>query len=79
ALDFFMQVCALQWSQHQKEILSSHGYSLNQLCVWKYPSMIRIAELQGHTARVIHLAQSPEETTVASVAADETLRFWRVF
>ncbi|XP_024530677.1 cell division cycle 20.2, cofactor of APC complex [Selaginella moellendorffii] len=79
SIDTLSQVCALQWSRHQKEILSSHGYGLNQLCVWKYPSMIRIAELRGHTARVIHLAQSPEGTTVASAAADETLRFWRVF
>ena len=38
------QVCALQWSRHEKEILSSHGFSQNQLCLWKYPSMAKIAE-----------------------------------
>lgn len=51
------QVCALQWSQHERELLSSHGYSQNQLCLWRYPSMAKTAELQGHTARVLHLAQ----------------------
>ena len=25
------QVCALQWSAHDKELVSSHGYSHNQL------------------------------------------------
>lgn len=35
--------------------------------------------MSGHTARVLHLAQSPDGTTVCSAAADETLRFWRVF
>lgn len=37
-----VQVCALQWSRHEKEILSSHGFSQNQLCLWKYPSMAKV-------------------------------------
>ena len=41
--------------------------------------MRKIAELRGHTSRVLHLALSPDGTTVASAAADETLRFWKVF
>ena len=53
--------------------------SQNQLCLWKYPSMAKVAELTGHTSRVLHLAQSPDGTTVVSAAADETLRFWRCF
>jgi cell division cycle protein 20 (cofactor of APC complex) len=53
--------------------------SQNQLCLWKYPSMAKVAELTGHTSRVLHLAQSPDGATVVSAAADETLRFWRCF
>jgi cell division cycle protein 20 (cofactor of APC complex) len=41
--------------------------------------MKRIADLKGHSSRVLHLALSPDGTTVASAAADETLRFWKVF
>jgi WD40 repeat protein len=41
--------------------------------------MRKIADLRGHTSRVLHLALSPDGTTVASAAADETLRFWKVF
>lgn len=33
----------------------------------------------GHTARILNLTMSPDGTTVASVAADETLRLWRCF
>ena len=73
------QVCALQWNPYDKEILSSHGYINNQLCIWKYPKVKKIAELRGHTSRVLHLALSPDGTTIASAAADETLRFWKVF
>ena len=41
--------------------------------------MVKVAEFTGHTSRVLHMAQSPDGTTVVSAAADETLRFWRVF
>ena len=71
-------MCALQWSAHDKELVSSHGYSHNQLILWKYPSMVKVAELTGHTSRVLHMAQSPDGTTVVSAAADETLRFWKI-
>jgi len=27
---------------------------------------------------VLHMAQSPDGTTIVSAAADETLRFWRI-
>jgi cell division cycle protein 20 (cofactor of APC complex) len=77
-IDTHSQVCALQWSKHDKEIVSSHGYSHNQLILWKYPSMVKVAELTGHTSRVLHMAASPDGTTVCSAAADETLRFWPI-
>lgn len=79
SVDTNSQVCSLQWSRHERELLSSHGFSQNQLCLWKYPSMVKMAELRGHTSRVLHLAQSPDGYTVASAAGDETLRFWQVF
>ena len=72
-------MCSLQWNKHERELLSSHGYSQNQLCLWKYPTMTKMAELTGHSARVLHMAQSPDGTTVVSAAADETLRFWKCF
>ena len=79
SIDTGSQVCSLVWSPHDKEILSSHGFSQNQLCLWKYPTMEKVKELTGHTARVLHLAASPDGQTVCSAAADETLRFWKVF
>jgi cell division cycle protein 20 (cofactor of APC complex) len=81
-VDTKSQVCALQWSIHDKELVSSHGFTHNQLILWKYEghgTVSKIAELTGHRSRVLHLAQSPDGTTVVSGAADETLRFWRIF
>lgn len=79
SIDTGSQVCALQWSPYEKEILSSHGYADNQLCLWKYPSMLRVKELKGHTSRVLHMAQSTDGSIVCTGAADETLRFWNIF
>jgi cell division cycle protein 20 (cofactor of APC complex) len=79
SVDTQSQVCSLQWSKTDKEILSSHGFRQNQLTLWKYPTLARVADLTGHQARVLHTAVSPDGTTVVSAAADETLRFWKVW
>jgi len=79
SIDTGSQVCSLLWSPHKKELVSSHGFSQNQLVLWAYPSMAKLKEFTGHTARVLHLDQSPDGSTVVSAAADETLRFWSIF
>ncbi|OQU82251.1 hypothetical protein SORBI_3006G202150 [Sorghum bicolor] len=66
-------------NKNERELLSSHGFTQNQLILWKYPSMVKLAELNGHTSRVLFMAQSPDGCNVASGAADETLRIWNVF
>ncbi|KAL6619986.1 hypothetical protein ACP70R_035125 [Stipagrostis hirtigluma subsp. patula] len=79
SVDAGSQVCALLWNKHDRDLLSSHGFAQNQLTLWKYPSMVKMADLNGHTSRVLSMAQSPDGYTVASAAADETLQFWNVF
>lgn len=78
-VDTGSQVCNLAWSQNCNEIVSTHGYSLNQIVVWRYPSMSKVTTLTGHTYRVLYLAMSPDGSTIVTGAGDETLRFWQVF
>lgn len=78
-IDTGSQVCNLAWSQNCNEIVSTHGYSLNQIVVWRYPSMSKVVTLTGHTYRVLYLAMSPDGSTIVTGAGDETLRFWQVF
>ncbi|KAI3929184.1 hypothetical protein MKX01_006420 [Papaver californicum] len=68
SVDTGSQVCSLLWNKNERELLSSHGYTENQLTLWKYPSMVKMV-----------ISLSPDGCTVASAAGDETLRFWTVF
>lgn len=55
-IDTGSQVCSLQWSLTSKELLSAHGFALNHLAVWRYPTLQQCGQLEGHTARVLHTA-----------------------
>lgn len=82
SIDTGSQVCSVLWSKHQRELCSSHGFSENQLILWKYgsrSSLTKVKELTGHTARILSLACSPDGSTVVSAAGDESLRFWNIF
>ena len=57
SVDTGSQVCALLWNQNERELLSAHGFNQNQLTLWKYPAMYKMAELTGHTSRVLYMAQ----------------------
>lgn len=79
SIDTKSQVSSLLWSKDYKELISSHGYSNNELIVWKYPALTKVGELRGHTARILGTSMSPDGSTVVSLGADETLRFWNCF
>jgi cell division cycle 20-like protein 1 (cofactor of APC complex) len=84
SFDTGSQVCNIDFSKNNNEIVSTHGFSQdpdsqNQIIVWKSPSMKKIASLKGHTYRVLYLAQSPDGQNIVTGAGDETLRFWNVF
>ena len=51
-VDTGSQVCALQWNEHHKEIISSHGFSDNQLIIWRYQDMHRVSH---HYAKIRYL------------------------
>lgn len=78
-IDTGSQVCNLAWSKNSNELVSTHGYSRNQIVVWKYNTMEQVASLTGHTYRVLYLSMSPGGQTIVTGAGDETLRFWNVF
>ena len=70
------QVSALVWSNGTHELVSSHGHKDPRIVIWQYPRMIPLVELRRPPSRVLGLSLSPDNTTLLSVHADETLRFW---
>lgn len=78
SFDTGSQVCSLLFNKYEREIISSHGFSKNQISIWSYPSMKKITELTGHTNRVLYTSMSPDHSTLVSGSPDETLRFWKI-
>lgn len=61
SLDTGSQVCNLTFSKNVNELVSTHGFSQNQeiqnqIILWQYPKMKKMATLTGHTYRVLYLA-----------------------
>jgi len=72
------QICAMLFNPLEREVISSHGFTSNNITIWRYPTMEVVAELKGHKSRVLYMAMSPDGTTIVSGSADETLRFWNI-
>ncbi|KAF8980659.1 ubiquitin-protein transferase activating protein [Entomortierella lignicola] len=73
------QVTSIIWSTEYKEFMSSHGYPDNNISIYGYPSMNKIIDIPAHESRILHTALSPDGQTVATVASDENLKFWKLF
>jgi len=80
SIDTGNQVSAVMWSKTYRELVSAHGYSSNSLNIWKYPSLAHIKEIPAaHDSRILHMAMSPDGERIATVAADENLKIWKIF
>lgn len=78
-IDTGSQVCNLLFSKNVNELVSTHGYTDNQIHVWSYPQMKKLSTLTGHTYRVLYLSMSPDGRHIVTGAGDETLRFWDLY
>lgn len=79
SIDTGSQVTSLRWSPHYREIVSSSGFPDNSLSVWSYPTLVRNVEIPAHESRVLHSCLSPDGQMLATAAADESLKFWKIF
>ena len=79
SIDTGSQVTSLRWSTAYKELVSSSGFPDNSLSIWSYPSLVKNVEIPAHESRVLHSALSPDGQMLATAAADESLKFWKVF
>jgi cell division cycle 20-like protein 1 (cofactor of APC complex) len=76
ARDTGSQICNLQFSKREDEIISAHGFSKNEVIVWKVKNLQKVCTFSGHSCRVLYLGISPDGNSIVTGAGDETLRFW---
>ncbi|TRX93836.1 hypothetical protein FHL15_005218 [Xylaria flabelliformis] len=79
SIDTGSQVTSLRWSTSYREIVSSSGFPDNSLSIWSYPTLVRNIEIPAHESRVLHSCLSPDGQMLATAAADESLKFWKIF
>lgn len=75
------QVTGLLWTESNArtgELVSSHGYSENQITVWRAPSLTKLGDMRGHHGRVLCISSSPDDKNIVSAGADERLCFWSI-
>ena len=76
-------VCVLKCHPHLFQV-STHGYSQNQILVWKYPSLTQVAKLTGHSYRVLYLVSEiirvfsrfTETTFLFEMNLEAVIRAW---
>ena len=64
------------FSKHEDEIISTHGFSNNEINIWNTKDLSKVSTLSGHSQRVLYLSISPNGKYIVTGAGDETLRFW---
>lgn len=73
------QVCTLNYVEKYKELISSHGYSENDIVIWKGNGMKKMCSFGKHESRVLHVAVNKDGSCICSVSADENLKFWKIY
>ncbi|XP_068178304.1 cell division cycle protein 20 homolog [Antennarius striatus] len=79
SLDTQSQISSVMFAPNYRELVSAHGGSHNNVVIWKYPSLTKVAELSGHEKQILSMAMSPDKSTIATLAEDETIRLWKSF
>lgn len=79
SIDTGSQVCNLFWNEEYNEIFSTHGFSQNQLAVWRGFDLSSIAQFYEHKHRVLFMAPSPDGTKVATADPNDGIQIWTMF
>lgn len=77
------QISSLHWGHAHAtglEVVATHGFPLNSVSLFSYPTLQKTGDIaSAHDLRILAGCLSPDGTTLATVAGDENLKFWRLF
>lgn len=73
------QITGVHWSRPFEETVSVHGSHYNGFKIWSHPNFgLPVFSRTAHDARLLQSAISPDGATLATAAANDTLKFWRL-
>lgn len=76
SIDALSQVCSLHWTKNN-QILSTHGYSQNEIRVMTASNLHTIDVYKSHKSRVLHFAISGDEEYFVTGSGDTEIYFWK--
>ncbi|ADM11286.1 WD40 domain-containing protein [Encephalitozoon intestinalis ATCC 50506] len=77
SVDYGSQICNLRWLKSNK-ILSTHGYSKDDIRLSQMSSFKVERYFLGHKNRVIHFSCSDDEKYFVSGSSDSNINFWEL-
>lgn len=73
------QICSLLWDKQCNRLLTSHGFSKYQLCLWNLEREKLVMEYYGHTNRILDIIRMKGTNSVLSFSSDNTAKLWKPF
>lgn len=77
------QISSLNWgssNSFKNEIVATGGYPNNSISIYSFDNNIKVAEIENaHDSRIISSQLSPDGSILATIGADENLKFFKIF
>lgn len=73
------QICSLLWDQQCNRLLTSHGFSKYQLCLWNLEKEKLVSEYYGHSNRILDIVRMRRSSLVLSFSSDNSAKLWNPF
>ena len=73
------QICSLLWDKQCNRLLTSHGFSKYQLCLWNLENESLLTEYYGHTNRILDIIRIRDSNLILSFSPDNSAKVWNPF
>ena len=73
------QICSLLWDSLCNRVLTSHGFSKYQLCLWDLETESLVSEYFGHKNRILDVVRMKQSKKVLSFSPDHQAKVWNCF
>jgi cell division cycle 20-like protein 1 (cofactor of APC complex) len=79
SVDARSQVCNVFWNGEHNEIVSTHGFSLHQIALWRAADLSLVVQFYEHSQRVLFMAHAPDGSRIATATPPNEFLIWKMF